>query len=134
MAVESQIAITKRIGGFNLAVRYGIAIRIYASKFWRILIWHLLRLSANPPNRHKRKYAWNACTYAWYTSHPKCHRGPARVHVPYISMEKSSTLCICRARTASRLTRYPNTTNITQKYNLSLTLCKLLRLLKMIDR
>ena len=35
----------------NLAVRYGIAICIYASKkFWRILIWQLLRQSTNPPN------------------------------------------------------------------------------------
>ena len=34
-----------------LVVQYGIAIRIYVSKkFWRILIWRLLRQSANPPN------------------------------------------------------------------------------------
>ena len=34
------MAIAKVLADFNLAVQYGIAIRIYASKkFWRILIW-----------------------------------------------------------------------------------------------
>ena len=43
LAVGSQMAIAKALADFNLAVRYGIAIRIYASKkFWRILIWRLL--------------------------------------------------------------------------------------------
>ena len=36
---------------FNLAVRYGIAIRIYATKnFWWILIWWLQRWTTKPPN------------------------------------------------------------------------------------
>ena len=45
MAVGLQMAIAKALENFNLAVRYGIAIRIiYASKkVWRILIWRLLR-------------------------------------------------------------------------------------------
>ena len=42
LAVGSQMAIAKALADFNLAVRYGIAIRIYVSrKFWRILIWRL---------------------------------------------------------------------------------------------
>ena len=42
LAVGSQIA--KVLADFNLAVQYGIAILIYASKkFWQILIWRLLR-------------------------------------------------------------------------------------------
>ena len=44
LAVGSQMAIAKVLANFNLAVRYGIAIHIYASKkFWRILIWRSLR-------------------------------------------------------------------------------------------
>ena len=40
LAVEPKIAITSILA--DLAVRYGIAIRIHASrKFWRILIWRL---------------------------------------------------------------------------------------------
>ena len=40
MAVELQIAIARILADLNLAVRYRIAIRIYANrKFWRILIW-----------------------------------------------------------------------------------------------
>ena len=42
LAVESKIAIERILADLNLAVRYGIAICIYASrKFWRILIWRL---------------------------------------------------------------------------------------------
>ena len=42
LAVEPQIAIRRILADLNLAVRYGIAIRIYVSrKFWRILIWRL---------------------------------------------------------------------------------------------
>ena len=42
LAVGSQMAIAIALA--DLAVRYGIAIRIYASKkFWQILIWRLLR-------------------------------------------------------------------------------------------
>ena len=42
LAVEPQIAIIRILADLNLAVRYGIAIRIYVSrKFWRILIWRL---------------------------------------------------------------------------------------------
>ena len=42
LAVEPKIAITRILADLNLAVRYGIAIHIYASrKFWRILIWRL---------------------------------------------------------------------------------------------
>ena len=42
LAVEPKIAIERILADLNLAVRYGIAIRIYASrKFWRILIWRL---------------------------------------------------------------------------------------------
>ena len=49
LAVEPKIAISRILADVNLAVRYGIAIRIYASrKFWRILIW---RLQYRPPNR-----------------------------------------------------------------------------------
>ena len=51
MAVGSQIAIANVLVDLNLAVQYGIAIRIHVSKkFWRILIWRLPRQSANPPN------------------------------------------------------------------------------------
>ena len=40
LAVGSQIAIANLLADLNLAVRYGIAIHIYASKkFWRVLIW-----------------------------------------------------------------------------------------------
>ena len=49
--VGSQIAIANVLADLNLAVWYGIAIRIYASKkFWRILIWRLLMQTAKPPN------------------------------------------------------------------------------------
>ena len=42
LAVEPQIATRRILADLNLAVRYGIAIRMYASrKFWRILIWRL---------------------------------------------------------------------------------------------
>ena len=42
LAVEPKIAIARLLVDLNLAVRYRIAIRIYASrKFWRILIWRL---------------------------------------------------------------------------------------------
>ena len=42
LAVEPKIAIARILADLNLAVRYGIAIRIYVSrKFWRILIWWL---------------------------------------------------------------------------------------------
>ena len=42
LAVKPQIAITRILADLNLAVRYGIAIRIYVSrKFWWILIWWL---------------------------------------------------------------------------------------------
>ena len=41
-AVEPKIAIARILADLNLAVRYGIAIRIYASrKLWQILIWRL---------------------------------------------------------------------------------------------
>ena len=43
LAVEPKIAIERILADLNLAVRYGIAIRIYASrKFWRILRYHLI--------------------------------------------------------------------------------------------
>ena len=49
--VGSQIVIAKVLADLNLAVRYGIAIHIYASKkFWWILIWRLLEQTAKPPN------------------------------------------------------------------------------------
>ena len=42
LAVEPKIAIARILADLNFAVRYGIAIRIYASrKFWWILIWRL---------------------------------------------------------------------------------------------
>ena len=42
LAVEPKITIARILADLNLAVRYGIAICIYASrKFWRILIWQL---------------------------------------------------------------------------------------------
>ena len=42
LAVEPKIAIARILVDLNLAVRYGIAIRIYASrKLWWILIWRL---------------------------------------------------------------------------------------------
>ena len=42
LAVEPKIAIARILADLNLVVRYGIAIRLYASrKFWRILIWRL---------------------------------------------------------------------------------------------
>ena len=51
LAVELQIAIRRILADLNLVVRYGIAIRIYASrKFWQILIWRL-QYTCRPPNR-----------------------------------------------------------------------------------
>ena len=42
LAVEPKIAIIRILADLNLAVWYGIAIRIYVSrKFWRIIIWRL---------------------------------------------------------------------------------------------
>ena len=42
LAVEPKIAIARILADLNLAVQYGIDIRIYASKkFWWILIWRL---------------------------------------------------------------------------------------------
>ncbi len=42
LAVEPKIAIAIILADLNLAVRYGIAICIYASRiFWRILMWRL---------------------------------------------------------------------------------------------
>ena len=49
--MPSQIAISNVLVDLNLAVWYRITICIYASKkFWRILIWRLLRQSAKLPN------------------------------------------------------------------------------------
>ena len=45
MAIEPKIAIARILADLNLAVRYGITVRIifYASrKFWLILIWQLI--------------------------------------------------------------------------------------------
>ena len=40
---EPKITIARILADLNLAVRYGIAIRIYVSrKFWRILIWAIV--------------------------------------------------------------------------------------------
>ena len=51
LAVGSQIAILNVLADLNLAVQYGIATCIYASKkFWRILIWQLLKQTAKLPN------------------------------------------------------------------------------------
>ena len=51
LTVGSQIAISYVLADLNLAVWYRIAICIYGSKkFWRILIWWLLRQSTKPPN------------------------------------------------------------------------------------
>ena len=48
LVVEPKITIERILADLNLAVRYGIAIRIYVSrKFWRILIWKLTILTAN---------------------------------------------------------------------------------------
>ena len=42
LVVKPKIAITRILADLKLAVRYGIAIHIYATrKFWRILIWRL---------------------------------------------------------------------------------------------
>ena len=42
LAVEPKIDIERILADLNLVIRYGIDIRIYASrKFWRILIWRL---------------------------------------------------------------------------------------------
>ena len=80
--------------------------------------------SCNSPFHVKQKYAWNARAFQLgYTF----VRGNAPF--PYISMGQYVNF---RARTMSRLTRCPNTTNINRKFNLSLTSCKLLCLLKMI--
>ena len=53
LAVQPQITITRILVDLNLAVRYGIAIRIYASgKFWRLYY--------RPPNRQIfRLYQYN---------------------------------------------------------------------------
>ena len=41
-AVEPKIAIARILADLNLAVRYGTAIYMHASrKFWRTLIWRL---------------------------------------------------------------------------------------------
>ena len=54
-----QPAWTKILANFNLVVRYGIAIRIYASKkFWQILIWRLQRQTAKLPNLISRQIFW----------------------------------------------------------------------------
>ena len=51
LGVGSQIAIVNILADLNLAVRYGIAMRIYVSKkFWLILIWWLLKQTPKPPN------------------------------------------------------------------------------------
>ena len=42
LAVEPKITVARILADLNLAVQYGIAIRIYTNrKFWRILIWQL---------------------------------------------------------------------------------------------
>ena len=51
LAVGSQIVIANVLADLNLAIRYGIAIHIYASKkFWWILIWRLLEQTTKMPN------------------------------------------------------------------------------------
>ena len=51
LAVGSPSACARILADLNLAVQYGIAIRIYMSeKFWQILIWWLLGRSAKLPN------------------------------------------------------------------------------------
>ena len=58
LVVGSQIAIINVLVDLNLAVRYGIAIRIYASKkFWRILIWQLLKQTTKPTNLTPAKFS-----------------------------------------------------------------------------
>ena len=50
LAVEPQIAIARISADLNLAVRYGIATRMYASrKFWRILIWRVVIKATDNP-------------------------------------------------------------------------------------
>ena len=59
LAVGSQITILNVLADLNLAVRYGIVMRIYASKkFWRILIRRLLKQTAKPPNLIPRQNFW----------------------------------------------------------------------------
>ena len=54
MAVEPKIAIERILADLNLAVRYGIAIRIHASrKFWNLAVVIIDRQTAkfnSPPN------------------------------------------------------------------------------------
>ena len=71
LAVRSQIAITNVLVDLNLVVWYRITIRIYVNKkFWWILIWRLLRQSANPPNLIPRQIfqLHNNNFYLWYLS------------------------------------------------------------------
>ena len=70
LAVGSQIAIANVLADLNLAVRYGIAICIYASnKFWRILIWRLLMQTAKLSNLIPHQI------FQLYGSDPKNERG-----------------------------------------------------------
>ena len=62
----------------------------------------------------KRKYVWNAMITRTATSGVRL--GHAQRHCAYVRM---------RACVALRPAGYSNTTNITQKYNLSLASCKL---------
>ena len=80
--------------------------------------------ASNSPFHVKQKYAWNARAFQLGYIFAM-----GNAPFPYISMGLSVNF---RARAASRLTGCPNTTNINRKFNLSLTSCKLSRLLKMI--
>ena len=58
MAVGSQIAIANVLADLNLAVWYGIALHIYASKkVWQILIWQQLEQTAKLPNLISHKFS-----------------------------------------------------------------------------
>ena len=51
MAVGPKIPIARILADLNLAVQYGMAICIYASKkYWQILIWQLHRQTTKPLN------------------------------------------------------------------------------------
>ena len=79
MVVGSQIAILNLLADLNLAVQYGIAIHIilYASKkFWRILIWQLLKQTAKFSGYTVHTVYVGACIFLpvregmiWHESH-----------------------------------------------------------------
>ena len=127
LLVHLEMFMSSAVNGFVHAVRKHSQKVPYAKSGAFRFAW------TNRPFQRKRKYAWNAHTRGTRHIWSAIEALPMSMSHTFL-WRKAQHYALCRARTASHLTGYPNTTIITQKYNLFLISCKLSRLLKVIDR